>query len=184
MINVFRSVYRRVLKYRLKFQVFRLKRNGISIGENCQIATSARIQIRKGGNIKIGDNCEILDGVLIFSYGGNISIGNNCSINPYTIIYGHGGTTIGNNVLIAGGTMIIPNTHKFEKIDIPISQQGNESVGITVGDDVWIGHGCSILDGVVIEKGAIVAAGAVVNKKVSSYSIVGGVPAREIGKRK
>lgn len=49
---------------------------------------------------------------------------------------------------------------------------------IVVDDDVWIGHGSTILSGVHIGQGAIVAAGAVVSKDVPPYSIVGGVPAR------
>jgi acetyltransferase-like isoleucine patch superfamily enzyme len=49
-----------------------------------------------------------------------------------------------------------------------------------VGNDVWIGAGCIVLDGVTIGDGAIVAAGAVVTKNVPPYAIVGGVPANVI----
>lgn len=55
--------------------------------------------------------------------------------------------------------------------------------GIVVGDDVWIGYGATILDGVHIGRGAVVAAGAVVTKDVEPYTIVGGVPAKPIKKR-
>ena len=51
---------------------------------------------------------------------------------------------------------------------------------VRVGNDVWIGAGSIILDGVSIGDGAIIAAGAVVNKDVPPYAIVGGVPARII----
>lgn len=53
----------------------------------------------------------------------------------------------------------------------------------TIGNDVWIGVNAIVLDGVNIGDGAIVAANSVVNKDVSPYSIVGGVPAKEIKKR-
>jgi acetyltransferase-like isoleucine patch superfamily enzyme len=53
-----------------------------------------------------------------------------------------------------------------------------------VQDDVWIGHGATILKGVTIGMGSIVSAGAVVTKDVEPYSIVGGVPARVIKSRK
>lgn len=49
-----------------------------------------------------------------------------------------------------------------------------------VGNDVWIGAGCIVLDGVTISDGAIIAAGAVVTKDVPPYAIVGGVPAHII----
>ena len=54
---------------------------------------------------------------------------------------------------------------------------------VVIGNDVWIGNGARIIAGVKIGDGAIIAAGAVVNKDVEDYSIVGGVPAKEIRKR-
>lgn len=152
----------------------------IKIGDNVFIEESAKLKIIQGGEIVIGNNCGILDGVLIMTYGGNISIGSNCSINPYTIIYGHGGTKIGNNVLIAGHCMIIPNNHVYKDRSKTIWEQGNISKGINIEDDVWIAHNCSILDGVTLEKGSVVAAGAVVNKNVPAYAVVAGVPAKII----
>ena len=54
---------------------------------------------------------------------------------------------------------------------------------VTIGHDVWIGHGVVILAGRKIGTGAVIAAGAVVSKDVEPYTIVGGVPAKEIGRR-
>ena len=54
---------------------------------------------------------------------------------------------------------------------------------VTVGDDVWIGYGATIMTGVTIEKGAIIAAGSMVVKDVAAYSIVAGVPAKKTGQR-
>lgn len=159
------------------------KREFVHIDRSCHIADNAKIEIRYGGKIVINRNTEVLEGVLIFTYGGTVWIGENCSINPYTIIYGHGNIKIGNSVLIAGHCMIIPSNHNFKDKSQTIMNQGNTSKGIVIEDDVWIAHSCSILDGVTIGKGAVVAAGSVVNKSVPSYSIVGGVPARIIGSR-
>lgn len=55
--------------------------------------------------------------------------------------------------------------------------------GIIVEDDVWIGYGATVLDGVKIGRGGVVAAGALVAKDVEPYTIVGGVPAKPIKKR-
>ena len=55
--------------------------------------------------------------------------------------------------------------------------------GIIVEDDVWIGYRATILDGVRVCQGSVVASGAVVTKDVPPYSIVGGVPAKVIGMR-
>ena len=55
---------------------------------------------------------------------------------------------------------------------------------VVIGDDVWIGRRVIILPGVTVGGGSIIAAGAVVSKDVKPYSIVGGVPAKQIGNRK
>lgn len=54
---------------------------------------------------------------------------------------------------------------------------------IVIGNDVWIGYEATILSGVTIGEGAIIGAKAVVTKDVPAYSVVGGVPAKEIKRR-
>jgi acetyltransferase-like isoleucine patch superfamily enzyme len=178
-LNVFR-IYYTITKKNVNDALF----PEIRFGKKVKISKTAKIKIKFGGSIFIDDNTELLDGVLVYTYGGKITIGKNCSINPYTIIYGHGNTTIGNNVLIAGHCMIIPNNHNFNEPDALINQQGNTKIGIVIEDDVWIAHSCSILDGITIGKGAVIAAGSVVNKNVEPYTIVGGIPAKIIKRRK
>jgi acetyltransferase-like isoleucine patch superfamily enzyme len=149
-----------------------------------KIYSGCKITKNYGGEILIGKNNEFLHGVCLMTYGGKIKIGNNCSINPYTIIYGHGkGVSIGDNVLIAGHTMIIPVNHVFERMDTPICSQGTVSKGITIENNVWIGAGCKILDGIHIGTGAIIAAGSVVNKDIPKNVIVAGVPSKIIKNR-
>src|SRR5437867_2678830 len=101
------------VKHRLK-TLLNKPASKIERGKKVFIAPSAVVECRGGGNISIGDGTEILDGVLLLTYGGNITVGMRCSINPYTIIYGHGNTTIGDDVLIAGHCMIIPNQHVYK----------------------------------------------------------------------
>lgn len=157
--------------------------SNIHLASQVSIRETAVIECRHGGSISVGSGTEILDHAMLLTYGGSIDIGQNCSINPFTIIYGHGRTKIGNNVLIAAHTVIIPSNHNFSSLDIPIRLQGNTSQGITIEDDVWIGAGCKVLDGVTIGRGSVIAAGAVVNKNVEPFSVVGGVPAKLIKKR-
>lgn len=159
------------------------KSNNLFLDSSVKIAENVVFDTRFGGSITIGENCELMQGVLIMTYGGTIEIGDRCSVNPYSILYGHGNLKIGNDVLIAAHTIIIPANHNFTDINIPIHSQGLTTKGITIEDDVWIGAGCKILDGVTIGKGAVIAAGAVVNKNVLPYAIVGGVPAKELKKR-
>lgn len=96
------------------------------------------------------------------------------------MLYGHGGLTIGNDVLIATHVVIIPANHVFERRDVTISAQGERRQGVTIEDDVWVAAHATILDGVRIGRGAVIAAGAVVNADVAPYAVVAGVPAKTI----
>lgn len=68
-------------------------------------------------------------------------------------------------------------------LKISDSQKFDEFAPIIVGNDVWIGINVTILDGITIGDGAIIGAYSLVTKDIAPYSIVGGVPAKEIKKR-
>ena len=96
---------------------------------------------------------------------------------------GKGKILIGNNVLIGPNTVLRSNNHSFENKNKPITEQGMNDGEIFIEDDVWISSNSVILPNCKIGKGAIIAAGAVVTNNVDSYSIVGGVPAKELNRR-
>lgn len=175
------KLYQIKMRFDLKVKIWAIQMNpNIEMDKSVRITNSTLIETRFGGKIKIGKNTELLEDVKILTYGGNIEIGENCSINPGTIIYGHGNTRIGDHVLIAGHCMIIPANHIFKDVDKPIGKQGLTKKGINIANDVWLGHSVSVLDGVSIGKGAIVAAGSVVNESVPEFTLVGGVPIKII----
>lgn len=110
-----------------------------------------------------------------------IKIGSHCHINENVFIKG---ATIGNYVMVAPGAIILNSTHNTERKDIPMVMQGEKrGLNPIIEDDVWNGRNAIILLGIVIKKGSIVGAGAIVTKNVESYSIEGGVPAKLIKKR-
>ncbi len=96
--------------------------------------------------------------------------------------------TIGSFCSIAGEVMFVLNAdHRMDTVStFPFKArylgeaEGITKGDITIGDDVWLGFRATILSGVTIGQGAVVAAGAVVTKDVPPYAIVGGVPARVI----
>ena len=159
-------------------------KNRVIIGNNTSIDPSVIFNNTKGGIIEIGDNCHIFENVIIATYGGNIKIGNYTSVNPFCVLYGHGNLTIGNEVRIAAHCVFIPANHVYDDLHTPIRKQGLTKFGIDIEDNVWIGSGSKILDGVTLKTNAIIAAGAVVNKNVQSGLVVGGVPAKIIKVRK
>ena len=70
----------------------------------------------------------------------------------------------------------------FKEFEDPISYKGKD-YAIEIGNDVWIGANVSLMDGVKIGDGAIIAANTLVNKDVAPYSIIGGIPGKLIKKR-
>lgn len=114
--------------------------------------------------------------------GENVSIGRKCQINENVFIQG---AKIGNFVMIAPNVSILSSTHNYSNVDVPMVLQGEvKGLEPVISDDVWIGRNAIILPGVIIGRGVIVAAGAVVTKDVEDYSVVGGVPAKLVRKRK
>jgi acetyltransferase-like isoleucine patch superfamily enzyme len=154
----------------------------VQIGEGSNVAPDARLD-GSTGPIRVGRRCEIHPGALLLAYGGHVTLGDDCSVNPYTILYGHGGLTIGNGVRIAAHTVIIPSNHVFADRNTPIRLQPVTRLGVHVGDDVWIGAHVTVLDGVHIGSGTVVAAGSVVTNDVEPFSVVAGIPARRIRER-
>ncbi|MBS1164425.1 MAG: acyltransferase [Proteobacteria bacterium] len=112
---------------------------------------------------------------------GDVAFGDDCTINAYACISGQ--VRCGNGVRIASHVSIVGFNHGFEDPDRPIHEQGLTSVGIEIGDDVWIGANAVILDGVNVGHGAVIAAGAVVTRDVPALAIVAGVPAKVVRRR-
>ena len=156
--------------------------SNIFIGKRVVIKSGARlICTNQESKITIGDGSIIGHGAILDTGpAGFIELGQSNSVNPYCVLYGHGGLRSGSFVRIAAHTVVIPANHIFDDPTLPISKQGLTREGIRFGNDIWIGTGCRILDGVNIDDGAVIAAGAVVNKSVGRGAIVGGVPARVI----
>lgn len=96
-----------------------------------------------------------------------------------------GRTIIGKHVMMGPDVCIYVRNHRFDRMDIPMDQQGfSNEKAVTIADDVWIGARVIILPGVHIGTGAIIGAGAVVTKDVPDYAIVGGNPAHILKMRK
>ncbi|MBI5151167.1 MAG: acyltransferase [Candidatus Pacebacteria bacterium] len=109
----------------------------------------------------------------------HISIGNGTIIGDQVVLDGRSALRIGNHVDIASRVMIFNSEH-----DVHADDFGPIEAEVVIDDYVFIGPNAIILPGVHIGKGAVVGAGAVVTKDIAPLSIVGGVPAKEIMKRK
>jgi maltose O-acetyltransferase len=131
--------------------------------------------------ISIGNRCEIEPHVN-FGLRPRVRIGNYCQVNRGAALRN---IVVGDYVMIAPNVVILDRQHEFDRTDVPMVMQGTTIYPETIiEDDVWIGQNSILLPGLRIGKGAIVAAAAVVTKDVPAYAIVGGVPAKIIGRRK
>lgn len=167
------KILNRFRNYFLDFELFVL--HGISL--HCPIWSLRRlamdicgVNIGKGSTVHMGAKFFHPAGVFI---GEDTIVGSNCFMD------GRAKLTIGSHVDIASDVMIYNSEHDINAEDFH-AINGE----VSIGDYVFIGPRSIILPGVKIGKGAIVAAGAVVTKDVSDYSMVGGVPAKVIGERK
>lgn len=111
-------------------------------------------------------------------FGKNIHIGRNVFINSGCHFQDQGGITLGDGVLIGHNVVLATINHDLD----PANKRRNHHGPIAIRDNAWIGSNATILPGVTIGEWAVVAAGAVVTKDVPAYTVVGGVPAKEIEK--
>lgn len=111
-----------------------------------------------------------------------ITIGNNCDFGAFNHITATNQIVIGDNCLTGKWVTISDNNHgttSLEDLSLPPLKRNVVSKGpVIIGNNVWIGDKATILGGVIIGDGAVVAANSVVTKDVPAYSVVAGNPAR------
>lgn len=126
----------------------------------------------------VGEHTSLLRGVEVRK-GSNVRIGRHSIVNQRVLLDGRGGLlSIGDSVDIAQETNIWTLQHVPND-----AHHGVKGGAVTIEDHVWIASRVTILPGVTIGRGAVVACGSVVTKDVAPMTIVGGIPARLIGKR-
>ena len=115
----------------------------------------------------------------VFGSGARIRIGSRSGIGLNARV--SGSLTLGDDVMMGPDVMVFAVNHAFDRLDVPMRQQGDaDEQPVRIEDDVWIGARVILLPGVTVGTGAIVAAGSVVTKSVPAWAIVGGNPARVI----
>ncbi len=130
---------------------------------------------------KCGKNVNIERGASFGSgfrlvIGDNSGIGINCTV-PGNIV-------IGKNVMMGPECYILSINHSFDRIDIPMIEQGSTAqLDTIIEDDVWIGRQVIFTPGRIVKKGSIIAAGCVLSKNFPEYSIIGDNPSRIIKSR-
>jgi acetyltransferase-like isoleucine patch superfamily enzyme len=144
---------------------------GYVFGASCFVSALASVT---NDALAIGDRTYVAAGAYL---SGTLRAGRDCTVNPYVVV--RGDVRLGDGVRIGAHSSVLGFNHTMEP-DLEVHRQPLRSVGITIGDDVWVGSHVVVLDGVTVGDKAVLAAGAVVTKDVPAGAVVGGNPARHI----
>ena len=180
-------------------QSFRVQRNIMRFSILCELGKNFRCGpnatcLNESGEraaIKVGDNVELL-GNLSALGPGKITIGSHSTIRACSEVQAIDSVTIGNHVIISNNVLITDNNNHptCPRLRLEMSQNGtyselwhwrySDSRPVKIDNNVWIGRYATILKGVNIGEGSIVACNALVTKDVPPYSVVAGNPARVV----
>lgn len=174
-LNTVSDVYRKLPKKVRSSMMNRSRSRGI-------LGLANRYALARSLSPEFGDNVSIHDS-FYFTDLEKVHFGSNVSVQPMCSFIGPGEIYIGNDVSIAHGVSVISGEHNFDSLEENIKDQGVKEKDVVIKDNVWIGAKATVLGGVTIGEGSIVAAGAVVTKDVEPFSIVAGVPAKLIKRR-
>lgn len=142
-----------------------------------------RYNVCKNIFLECGKNVNI-ERLAFFGTGKNLVIGDNSGIGVNCKV--HNNTIIGENVMMGPNCYMLEKSHLFLSTDTPMCEQGTSDhlIQVIIENDIWIGRDVMILGNLEIKTGSIIGARSVLTKNFSSYSIVGGNPAKLIRNRK
>lgn len=155
----------------------------LKLGEQVYISGLGKQGVRIGDNVSIGAYSRVVVATTFNNVGEFIHIGNNVGIGEFAYLGGAGGLSIGDDCIIGQYFSCHAENHVYNDANALIRHLGVTRKGISIGSNCWIGSKVTILDGVEIGAGCVIAAGAVVNRSFPSNSVIGGVPARLLRKR-
>lgn len=189
-----------VLRKFLYPKLFKKVGRNVNFGSNIVIRHPNKIEI--GDNVVIDDNCVLdakgsdNDGIrvgngvflgrnsILSCKNGDIILGDHVNIGFHSEIFSASKVQLGKHVLIAAYCYLIGGDHDYDAVDKAVLEQTRSSRGITLEDDVWLGAGVKIMDGVTVGKHTIIGTSAVVNKDLPEYVIAVGIPAKVAKHRK
>ena len=147
----------------------------IHFGKYLKLGNHVHLSALATDGIYLGDNVD--------HPGTFIKIGDHVGIGEFAYLGGAGGLQIGDECIIGQYFSCHPENHLSDDLNKSIRHQGVKRNGIKIGKNCWIGAKVTILDGVEIGDGCIIAAGAVVHSSFPNNSVIGGVPARLLKQR-
>ncbi|MFK7816150.1 MAG: acyltransferase [Gammaproteobacteria bacterium] len=145
---------------------------------------SPRAEVDVSSNLKFGKDCVVSSFTKIKANDGPLEMGDRSGIaNCCFIASGEGGISIGKNFICGPNVNIVAVNYSYAQKDVHLEDVEKTSKGIKIGDNVWIGSGCTITDGAEIGDNTIVVANSLVNRRYKNDVMLQGSPAKVILKR-
>jgi acetyltransferase-like isoleucine patch superfamily enzyme len=124
--------------------------------------------------IRIGNGVFLGRGTILSCKDGDITLGDHVNIGFHSEIFSGSQVSVGRHGLFAAYTYLVGGGHEFEQAGVPVIEQERRSKGITLGENVWLGAGAKVMDGVRIADHVVVGAGAVVTEDLPAGAVAGG----------
>ena len=154
--------------------------DNVVVDDNCCL--DAKGTDNKG--ITIGEGVFVGRNTILSCKNGEIVIDDHANLGFNCEVFSASRVRVGKSVLIAAYTYLVGGDHLYDRIDIPVLEQGRTARGIDVDDNVWLGTHVVITDGSHVGRDAIIGAGAVVVGEIPAFAIATGIPARVVRDRR
>jgi acetyltransferase-like isoleucine patch superfamily enzyme len=156
----------------------------LNLEEGCFINGLSRRGVVFGDRCTVGRDAIVAPtGLLGGPPGEGLRMGDRSNLGAWAYVGCSGFISLGNDVLMGPRVSLLAENHNLDTTDEPIKAQGVTRLPITLEDDVWIGADSTIVGGVTVGRGSVVAAGSVLTSDVEPYAVVAGVPARLVRSR-
>lgn len=145
---------------------------------------SLRAEVELSGLLRFGRRCVVSSFTKIKASNGPVVIGRRGGFATGCFVSsGLAGIRIGDNFVCGPSVNIVASNYRYDQPGVHLEDQGRTSKGIRIGDNVWLGAGCTVLDGSVIGDNTIVVANSLINRRFPPNVILQGNPAKIIMKR-
>jgi acetyltransferase-like isoleucine patch superfamily enzyme len=157
----------------------------IRLGDNVVVDDLVVLDAKGTSNegITVGSNVFLGRGTILSCKNGDIVLGDNVNIGFHSEVFSGSSVRVGAYGLFAAYTYLVGGGHASDEPTLAVLEQPRPSRGIVLGENVWLGTGAKVLDGVSIGRDVIVGANAVVLEDLPDGAVAAGVPARILRRR-
>ena len=167
-----------------RFLMFKLRNPHVVTEGFVFLGRGVELHARRGyGRLVLGRWVHIGRGNAIRCHEGTLRIGDKCVFGKDNTVNAYLDIEFGAATIVADWVYVCDFDHNFSDVTVPIKDQGIVKTPVRIGPDVWLGAKVTVLRGVSIGRGCVVAANAVVNRDLPPFSVAVGVPARVVRDR-